>query len=640
MQIFFVRYNLLSSTLKRKLNQLTCFFCVIWCLAALGARAQTSGFVNEGKVLGVQECLLVAEKKLEAGDKKESSRFLNQAATIHWEKKEYEKAIEIFERSAKLNTEITNWQGLNGIYSNLGMIYADIGKYDKSVSYFEKVVEYKYKGTDKVSLISSLINLSVSLNAQKRHSEAAKHLEKALEYAREMNDATQMRSCYGMLSETYEKAGDSENSIKYFNLYRSFHEMITRDKEIVFTSKLEESKLRNELLAAENKNKEFELLFKSQKLEQTQQVVTTFSTKNKELLAKATKQELIIELTKNEKTMADLTNAKKQAEAQAELTFANGLRNIFIVAFILLGILIGFIYRNYQRNKRTNAIMVKQYDEISQQQIKIIKQRDSLEVAFAEIKIKNEDITKSINYAKRIQSAVLTAPENLKKLHKDSFVLFLPRDTVSGDFYWFAPTPDNGFLVAAVDCTGHGVPGAFMSMIGHDMLTEIYNKGIYQPGRMLDELNARVHKALHHDQEEVSDGMDISILHVHQQSSKLTYAGAKNPLFYIEDGELKEIRANRTSIGSATMIASETCFNEHSIDIKHDSYFYIFSDGYKDQFDQNNAKRIMNKGFKTVLLSAPKHDSEAQRQFLYEYAQTWKGNTRQTDDVLVIGLKF
>ncbi|TAF34096.1 MAG: hypothetical protein EAZ57_03855 [Cytophagales bacterium] len=618
------------------------FFCVFFLLVftQLGL-VFGQDLINNGRVLGIPECLTAADHKLEAGDKKEASRFLNQAATIHWERKEYANAIELFERSAQLNLEITNWQGLNGIYSNLGMIYADIGSYDKSVEYFQKVIEYKRKDKDRVSLISSLINLSVSLNAQKKHSQAAVYLEEALVLAQEMNDPVQMRSCYGMLSETYDKAGDNTNSVKYFNLYRTFHEMISRNKENAYVQSIEETKLRNELLSAENKNKEFELLLKNQQIQEDGKLLSDFSTKNKQLLEKATKQDLIIALRRREQEMMQIKNDQKAAEAESALQAANLFRNVVIAAFVALAAFAGLIYRHYRRNKRVNALLAKQYDSITTQQAQIIKQKNDLQLAFVEIQNKNDNITHSINYAKRIQNAVLTAPFNLNKLHEKAFILFKPRDIVSGDFYWFAPLPTGGFLVAAVDCTGHGVPGAFMSMIGHEMLTEIYTRGIYSPGKILDELGKGIDKALHQYEDDgssnVRDGMDMAILSLDNSQQNLIYAGAKNPLFLIQNNELKEIKANKSSIGGH-MVAGETHFVEHHIDIACTSAAYIFSDGYKDQFGGANNKRFSTKAFKELLLEIHIFSELDQMKILDEKFMAWQGTRNQIDDVLVVGL--
>jgi len=595
---------------------------------------------HNNKKMDIAECLQVAKEKEQAGDKKEASRFLNQAATIHWERKEYEKAIEIFEKSLALNMSINNLHGATGINSNLAMIYADLGKYETSYEYFKKVLEYRRTGTDKVSIISANINTSIVLNNLKRYNESAELLENALTLAREMNDADQMKSCYGMLSETYEKAGNVERSIHYFNLYRSFHEMVQKNKEEKYKATAEEAWLKAELLEAEKKNKELELLIKNQTIQQQQVKISEIDSANKELLESKTKQELIITLMEREKEIARLETQRQQEEAKMQLKFANTIRNIFIVGFLMVGIFAFFLYRNYKQKKAINAKLAIQNAEILEQREQILNQKSELEEAFTIIHKKNEDITNSISYAKRIQTAMLTDKDNIQKLVPESFIFFRPRDIVSGDFYWFhAIEGTKDVLLAAVDCTGHGVPGAFMSMIGCNLLNQITSEGICSPEKILEKLHYGIEQSLHTGHTEVRDGMDMAMIRLDRKRQVFEFAGAKNPVWYIQNGEIKEIRGDKMPIGGNLDTDKFIQFTLHTVPLEGVSWIYLFSDGFEDQFGGPEGKKFMKRRFKELLFNNSHLTAQQQQQNLEETIATWIGDLTQIDDILVMGIK-
>jgi tetratricopeptide (TPR) repeat protein len=207
----------------------------------------------------VEQYLALSEKNRLNGDIKEATRFLNEAAMVRWEEKNYTGAIEYFERSLLLNKQINNESGIDKINSNMGMIYSDMQNFEKSLAYFQQSLDYRKKKDLRFESVSTYVNISVVLNNLKQHNLAAQNLEEALKLATEMNDAQQMKSCYGMLAETYEKAGNEAKTIHYFGLYRTFHEMLQRNKETGYKQEIEKTKLQALLKEAENKNKELEL---------------------------------------------------------------------------------------------------------------------------------------------------------------------------------------------------------------------------------------------------------------------------------------------------------------------------------------------------------------------------------------------
>jgi len=260
------------------------------------------------------------------------------------------------------------------------------------------------------------------------------------------------------------------------------------------------------------------------------------------------------------------------------------------------------------------------------------------EVVFVnnELVMKNKDITDSILYASRIQNALL--PPDLPI--ENTFVMFKPRDIVSGDFFWYL-SEGNKHWIAAVDCTGHGVPGAFMSIIGFNSLNTIIKElGITKPSEILDRLDVEVSKTLHqyNPDDQIHDGMDIALVCYDSKTKIIEYSGAFNPFWIVRNGELIETRANRFAIG--LMPGLEKSFTNNEIAIESGDNIYLFSDGYADQFGGSSGKKLKVGSFKELILKINQHSTPMQKQILENYFDEWKGNHFQVDDVLVIGWKF
>jgi len=252
-----------------------------------------------------------------------------------------------------------------------------------------------------------------------------------------------------------------------------------------------------------------------------------------------------------------------------------------------------------------------------------------------ELSSKNKDIMDSITYAKRIQLAIL--PPDIP--FDNTFILFKPKDIVSGDFYWFNSAGGKEFL-AAVDCTGHGVPGAFMSFIGFTSLNKIIvEQGIYQPAAILNHLNEEVAVTLHQKGEDiVKDGMDIALACYSRETNELEYAGAFNPLIIARRGEIIEAKADRFAIGHSTTKKND--FTNHTIKLEHGDTVYLFSDGYADQFGGPDCKKFKTANLKELLASIHEKPMDMQRDILEQRFNEWKADDEQIDDVLIIGRKF
>lgn len=256
-----------------------------------------------------------------------------------------------------------------------------------------------------------------------------------------------------------------------------------------------------------------------------------------------------------------------------------------------------------------------------------------------ELEIKSKETLDSIIYAKRIQEAILPMKERILESLPESFVFHLPRDIVSGDFYWFKRI-ENKIFIASVDCTGHGVPGAFMSMIGTVLLDDIVEKkGVYEPDQILTELHKDVVKALKQDRKEKAskDGMDIALCVFDTDFKTLKFAGAFRPLIHISDGVLIRIKADSAPIGGVGMHVP--VFTQHEVVIKKGDSIYIYSDGFADQFGGKRNKKYMTKRFRAFLLSISHLSINEQSKRLQQELDLWKGDADQVDDILVIGIK-
>jgi len=278
--------------------------------------------------------------------------------------------------------------------------------------------------------------------------------------------------------------------------------------------------------------------------------------------------------------------------------------------------------------------------ELAEKNIQIEAQRDKLSETNKIIQDKNKNITASITYAKRIQEAMLPLREKIDQALNENFILFKPRDIVSGDFYWFA-TKNDKIIYTAVDCTGHGVPGAFMSMIGSEILTTIVSQGITTPAEILDLKNKYVRTALKQEQTENQDGMDMSLCTIDKRTKIVEWAGAKNPLIYIKNNELFHLKGDMQSIGGHQMTKAEKKFTNYEVSYADaPTYFYTFTDGYQDQFGGDKSRKFMVKRLKEILLEVHQKPMEEQRRALDFHIEEWMKDVDQTDDILVIGFKL
>jgi serine phosphatase RsbU (regulator of sigma subunit) len=351
------------------------------------------------------------------------------------------------------------------------------------------------------------------------------------------------------------------------------------------------------------------------------------SSELKDSLMTVEKQRQIIELqTQYETDKKEKENVILRKDRQILQT----TRNSLIIGALLLTIIIIVVFRSLTIKKRDNRILKEQKEEINRQKEIVESQKTS--------------ITDSIRYAKRIQSAMLTPDDVVKQNLPDSFVLYLPRDIVSGDFYWMRKVDESKVIICVADCTGHGVPGAFMSMLGMSLLNDIISvnntliiKNEFKPSDILNELRERIKASLRQTgrEGEARDGMDLSLCLIDNEARLIRYSGANNPIYMVIGGSLAELKATRNPVG---IYLNEVSFADQQTDLIPGTMIYMFSDGYSDQLGEDGSK-FLSKNFKKMLSEISHEPVNEIREMLLSRHLAWRGREEQVDDILVVGYR-
>ncbi len=348
----------------------------------------------------------------------------------------------------------------------------------------------------------------------------------------------------------------------------------------------------------------------------------------KDSILTAEKQKQILEL----QTQYETVKKEKENESlRKDQKLLQNSRNSLIIGSLLLVIIALLILRSLNIKKKDNKLLNEQKTEIEHQKEIVELQKTS--------------ITDSIRYAKRIQSAMLPPDDLIVRNMPDSFILYLPRDIVSGDFYLLRQLDESRLLFCVADCTGHGVPGAFMSMLGMSLINDIVNlneegllAGIFTPADILNELRERIKKSLRQTgkEGEARDGMDISFCMIDKSTGKITYSGANNPIYIVNNETLTELKATRNPIG---IYLSEKSFINQELEVSAGSVLYLFSDGYSDQIGSEGGK-FLSKNFKLLLTKISHLPMDEIRDTLYKTHLDWRKDEEQVDDILVAGIKI
>ncbi len=542
-------------------------------------------------------------------------------ASVYYDKGDLKKSLEFNERSIELFEKIHNKRGIANCYGNMSISMVILGDIKKSLEYQQKCLDIHTETGDKTGIANALVNMGGIYNYTGRPAEAIVYFEKAMEAYKKLNSTFGVAQTLGNIAENYKIKGDYPNAIRYA---KEAIDMASKEK---FTSA--ERHGYTVLAAVYEKMGEGMKALEAYKKD----IALRDTLVNKEKNDAVLKMEMQYSFD-NEQAILKAEQEKKDAVAEKDRQRQAVIRNAFIGGFALVLALGLLTFRGYRQKQRTNLVL---------------EEKNNI------IESKNKDITDSIVYAKRIQEAVFPDKEIKYRLFPDAFVLFQPRDVVSGDFYWFGEH-EGKRIIAAVDCTGHGVPGAFMSLIGNTYLNEIvYEKGITQPAQILGELRERVIQSLKQSSaaDATKDGMDIALLVFDDKEGVVEFAGANNPLWVVRTNdkqsfdklrtgqatnyELTEYPADKRPIGY--YLGKGLPFTNHRVEVSKGDALYIFTDGYADQFGGPRGKKMKYKGMEQVLLSNQHYPMKEQETIFLSYFNEWKGPLEQLDDVLVIGIR-
>ncbi len=578
-----------------------------------------------------------AAENFSQGNYSEAARFYNKLAFYYWENNRLQEAAANFIASVDANEEIGNVNAIKHIYNNLGQIYFDKGEYQKSENYFKLNLEISRQQNRRYDIASGLINLANVRNEKNDYEGSIVALEEAESIAREINDITLLRTSCAMLAQVYERLGKDSKSKEYFDIFYALERHLQREQ--MERTRREASE---DVSRAETKVEKAE----------TEKRLTREELTEREKDLQITRKTLdeVEQISLERQLQIDLLN-KERLLQEEKLRRQRAVRNGLIILGFLLAIVAALILYNYLQKKKANRLLSKRNEEILKQRDEIVQKNTELKKTYFQIKKQNQNISSSIAYAQRIQKAMFPDEENLKNFLPDSFIFYKPRDIVSGDFFWFSKVqiinsgkpnniPEKGFVIACVDCTGHGVPGAFMSMIGINLLENITLKGVKSAGQILEELHTSIRHSLRQHKNDNRDGMELSICLIKENKKVLEYAGARAPLFYIYKGKEHFIKGDPAPIGGIQPEPKRK-YTNHKININSHTYFYLFTDGYADQFGGPNGYKFSTRRLRKFLSDNSIDKLENQKDKLDKGFEAWKNNKyKQLDDLLVMGFKI
>ena len=541
--------------------------------------------------------------KEEINDKRGVAVGYGNIGSIFFAQEKYPEALRYYLSSLKIKEEINDQPGMAMSYNNIGSVFQIQKKSAEALAYYKKSLELKEKLGNKKGTATTYSNIGDIYFSQDKINQALAYQLKSLEIAKSINDKKGMLTAYNRIGAVFEKKKKYKEAIQYYNMmlllakeselkegtmtgYKSISEAYQNAKQ--FDSALHYITLYYALKDS---------IFNKDNFKQLAELNARYETDKKE-------KEILL-LTKDQQLNAKII--KQQQLVRWGLIGGLGLLSISIFS----------IYRRYRFKQKANLILEKQKEEIQ---------------------LKNVLITDSIDYAQTIQEAVLPTRQEIQEMIPDSFVLYKPKATVSGDFYWLGQV--NERLVCAVaDCTGHGVPGAFMSLLGYNMLENaVKDLQTAKPAYILNTLNEEVNNRLAGDEleEDSKHGMDISLISIDKKTKLLEFAGAHNSIYIVRANELIELKADKMGIGGK----QKEGFTDQQLQLQKGDMIYLFTDGFPDQIGGRNRKKFFYRPFKDLFLEISILPPEEQRKRLDEAHTNWMGvKMDQTDDILIMGIR-
>jgi len=598
------------------------------------------------------------------------------------EKSEFEKALEYYLKVKEIALAIGYNEGLGDAYNNMGNVYKESGKqYDKALVHYLEALKIREQVGDDYFITITLHNIGTIYHIQGNNKEALTYGLKSLEMAKGIEALDLQKDAEGLLSEIYEGMGDKSNAI--FHLKRHFSIKDTLfNAENVRDVALQEARRNEEKMEAGFKEEQikqeeelkrqktiryaftggfvlvlvlvFVVLHSLRQKKKSNEIITE---QNKELeklsiVASNSENTVVICDTNTELIWANDSFTRTFGYTLDELKRVKGKTIYEISSHPDIKKLVneciekrgGVIYESknstkYLGDRWFQTTLSPVFDKVGKLKNIIFIDSDITEIKTIENELhdKNKEITDSITYAKRIQDAILPPIEYMKEKFPLSFVLYKPKDIVAGDFYWMEEISDTVFIAAA-DCTGHGVPGAMVSVVCSNALNRAVKEfNLEEPGKILDKVTDLVLETFVKSTADVKDGMDISLLSVNTKTKRVQWSGANNPLWYFEKGELREITADKQPIGKSDQ---RKPFTTHSIKCSPQTTFYLFTDGYADQFGGPKGKKFKYKQLQERFSTLLEAEMRIQHDELDSEFKKWRGKLDQVDDVCIIGLKI
>jgi serine phosphatase RsbU (regulator of sigma subunit)/Tfp pilus assembly protein PilF len=527
----------------------------------------------------------VLEIRTKQGDQDMIAASMNNLGILYKDAKEYDKALEYYLKATEIWSKSGNDNFLGNAYLNIGVVYRDLGEWKRAILFYNQSLDIKVKLDDKKGILEGELNLGDVYTEMGEFDQAIAHIEKGMAVAQSIKYLEGVKAGYLFLYDLHYDKKDHKRALENYRLYAEVKDSILNEKNAATIAQLQEEyeaeRMKRELSEAQQGKKEEE---KKRKL---------------------------------------ATGENKKITKESE---DKSLMLYWLFALLVLVVALAVVaYRAFLQKRETNSKLELKNEEITEQKL-IIEE-------------KNKDITASIQYAKQIQEAILPSRDLISKALPEHFILFKPRDIVSGDFYWFHEKEDRIFIAAA-DCTGHGVPGAFVSMMCHNVLSEtIIEKDTNDPGDILSIANREVKARLKQKGSitQSNDGMDISLCVFDKTLNQVEFSGAVNSLILVKDGELEELKGDRNPIGGLTDVDYQ--FTSHKKSLESGQTLYFFSDGYQDQFGGPKGKKFMKKRFNKLLKTISSFAVSEQAQQLETTFNNWRGDIEQLDDICVIGVR-
>jgi len=598
----------------------------------------------------------------QAKDFKNQGSALRNIGLIYSDIGNYPVAMQYFQKARYIRDSINHESGLAYSLNQIGKIIFDFEKnIDKALDYYLKALDIRERINDRISIPISLIYIGEVYKAKGNHKKALDFYNRALNICQEIGEKKRVSETYIEIGNLYIDLKDYEQALIYFYKAKKINEFVDYKKGLALSlnkiglvyeiSNRPEMAINNAKRALEITTSLGDLegialsssvLFRNYKkinafsnalTMQELNVLITDSIQNRDNLRSVINQQYKYEYDK--KAISDSIRHKDeilihQAKVEKEQILRNGT---ILLLFLIIAFSI-FIYTRFR-------LIKKQKDLINQQKKTVDIAYNELDIQKNKVEQKNKQIITSINYAQKIQNAILPKDDLIKAFFSEHFVLFQPKDIVGGDFYWYRCFGDMA-AIACVDCTGHGVPGGFMSMMGSLLLDKLIQKDQLDPSEILEQLSNDIIRVLNQNAGgEIQDGMDMSICVIDKKNMKLHFSGARNGILITDKENITHYKADLLPVGGAFSRKSREMnrkFTTQSISITKDSWIIMYSDGYYDQLGGNKVMSMESSRFEEIIQSAVNSNKD-KKEFLMNQFKKWRGDFPQIDDLLVIGLR-